>query len=77
LKEHTSTMSKESLKETNGSVVIVGSTAGKFGEAYHADYAASKSALMYLEFIDGFMRSLKNEIVKIIPTGRVNCVAPG
>jgi NAD(P)-dependent dehydrogenase (short-subunit alcohol dehydrogenase family) len=25
----------------------------------------------------GFMLSLKNEIVKIAPRGRVNCVAPG
>jgi len=25
----------------------------------------------------GMLRSLKNEIVKITPTGRINCVAPG
>ncbi len=25
------------------SIVLIGSTAGKYGEAYHADYAASKS----------------------------------
>ncbi|KAF7314573.1 hypothetical protein MKEN_00930700 [Mycena kentingensis (nom. inval.)] len=54
------------------SIVFVGSTAGKYGEADHADYAASKSALMY-----GLTLSLKNEIVKIAPKGRVNCVAPG
>ncbi|KAL5520247.1 hypothetical protein ACEPAG_9460 [Sanghuangporus baumii] len=53
-------------------VIFIGSTAGKYGEAGHADYAASKSALMY-----GFLLSLKNEIVKIAPRGRVNCVAPG
>jgi len=53
-------------------VVIIGSTAGIFGEANHADYASSKSALMY-----GFLKSLKNEIVKIAPRGRANCVAPG
>ncbi|KZV65272.1 NAD-P-binding protein [Peniophora sp. CONT] len=53
-------------------IVSVGSTAGKYGEAGSADYAASKSALMY-----GFTLSLKNEIVKIAPRGRVNCVAPG
>jgi NAD(P)-dependent dehydrogenase (short-subunit alcohol dehydrogenase family) len=58
--------------EYNASIIIIGSTAGKFGEAYHADYAATKSALMY-----GFLRSLKNEIVKIVPRGRANCVAPG
>ncbi|KAJ7787161.1 NAD(P)-binding protein [Mycena olivaceomarginata] len=58
--------------KARAAVVFVGSTAGKYGEAGHADYAASKSALMY-----GFMLSLKNEIVKIAPRGRVNCVAPG
>jgi 3-oxoacyl-[acyl-carrier protein] reductase len=55
-----------------GNIVIVGSTAGIFGEAGHADYAASKSALL-----GGFLRSLKNEIVRIAPLGRVNAVAPG
>lgn len=54
------------------SAVLVGSTAGAFGEAMHADYAAAKSALMY-----GYVKSLKNEIVKIAPLGRVNVVAPG
>jgi NAD(P)-dependent dehydrogenase (short-subunit alcohol dehydrogenase family) len=54
------------------SIVIIGSTAGIFGEADHGDYASSKSALTY-----GFMRSLKNEIVKYAPLGRVNTIAPG
>ncbi|KAJ6631163.1 NAD(P)-binding protein [Mycena sp. CBHHK59/15] len=54
------------------SILFVGSTAGKFGEAGHANYAASKSALMY-----GLTMSLKNEIVKIAPKGRVNSVGPG
>ena len=63
-------------------VVLVGSTAGRFGEALHADCnfackfltvdAASKSALHY-----GFLLSLKNEIVKFHPHGRANLVAPG
>ena len=55
-----------------GNIVIVGSTAGLFGEAGHSDYAAAKSAL-----IGGFLKSLKNEIVRIAPNGRVNAVAPG
>ncbi len=55
-----------------GNIVIVGSTAGLFGEAGHADYAAAKSALM-----GGLLMSLKNEIVRIAPRGRVNGVAPG
>ena len=54
------------------SICIVGSTAGKYGEAFHADYASSKSALQY-----GFTLSLKNEIVRRHPAGRVNAVAPG
>ncbi|KAF7350470.1 hypothetical protein MVEN_01352500 [Mycena venus] len=58
--------------KAKAAIVFVGSTAGKYGEAGHADYAASKSALMY-----GFALSLKNEIVKIAPKGRVACVAPG
>jgi 3-oxoacyl-[acyl-carrier protein] reductase len=55
-----------------GNLVLVGSTAGRFGEAGHADYAAAKSALQ-----GGLLLSLKNEIVRIAPAGRVNAVAPG
>ncbi|KAH7882698.1 NAD(P)-binding protein [Phlebopus sp. FC_14] len=54
------------------SIVLIGSTAGKYGEAGHADYAVTKSAMMY-----GLTLTLKNEIVKIAPKGRVNAVAPG
>ncbi|KAI8835305.1 hypothetical protein BC829DRAFT_406589, partial [Chytridium lagenaria] len=56
----------------NVGIVMVGSTAGKFGEAWHADYSCTKSAMMY-----GLTLSLKNEIVKIHPRGRVNTVSPG
>ena len=56
----------------HGSLVLVGSTAGTFGEAGHADYAAAKSALQV-----GLLLSLKNEIVRAAPNGRVNAVAPG
>jgi 3-oxoacyl-[acyl-carrier protein] reductase len=52
--------------------VLVGSTAGLFGEAGHADYAAAKAGLMY-----GLARSLKNEICRLAPRGRVNVVCPG
>jgi len=55
-----------------GNIVIVASTAGLFGEAGHSDYAAAKSALA-----GGFLKSLKNEIVRIAPRGRVNAVCPG
>ncbi len=64
--------------QRHGNVVLVGSTAGIFGEAGHADYAAAKSAMAY-----GLTRTLKNEISRIAPHtaeycgGRVNCVCPG
>jgi 3-oxoacyl-[acyl-carrier protein] reductase len=53
------------------SLVYTGSTAARFGEKGHGDYAASKAGLY------GLMRSLKNEIVDIDPYGRVNVVDPG
>ncbi|KAJ1856429.1 hypothetical protein GGH12_002493 [Coemansia sp. RSA 1822] len=56
----------------NVSLILLGSTAGKFGCWYRADYAATKSAMMY-----GLTLSLKNEIVQVCPRGRVNAVAPG
>jgi 3-oxoacyl-[acyl-carrier protein] reductase len=55
-----------------GSLVLVGSTAGVFGEAGHADYAAAKSAILV-----GLLLSLKNEVVRRHPGVRVNAVAPG
>lgn len=63
---------REVERNGHGSLVLVGSTAGIFGEAGHADYAAAKSAI-----IGGLLLSLKNEIVRIAPRGRVNAVAPG
>src|ERR687887_943414 len=56
----------------DGALILVGSTAGLFGEAGHADYAAAKSAIL-----GGLLLSLKNEITRIAPAGRVNAVAPG
>ena len=56
----------------HGSLVLVGSTAGLFGEAGHADYAAAKSAIVH-----GLLLSLKNEVVRLGPRARVNAVAPG
>jgi 3-oxoacyl-[acyl-carrier protein] reductase len=60
------------LGEREGSLVLVGSTAGLFGEAGHADYAAAKSAIL-----GGLLLSLKNEVVRRHPRTRVNAVAPG
>jgi 3-oxoacyl-[acyl-carrier protein] reductase len=63
---------REVERNGHGSLVLVGSTAGLFGEAGHADYAAAKSAVLH-----GLLLSLKNEIVRIAPLGRVNAVCPG
>jgi 3-oxoacyl-[acyl-carrier protein] reductase len=51
-----------------GALVLIGSTAGRFGEAGHADYAAAKAAIG-----QGLLLSLKNELAP----ARVNVVAPG
>ena len=52
-----------------GHIVLIASTAAQRGEAFHADYAASKGALLSLT------KSLSSELI-----GQgvyVNCVAPG
>ena len=63
---------REVERSGHGSLVLVGSTAGLFGEAGHADYAAAKSAI-----VGGLLLSLKNEVVRIAPRARVNAVCPG
>ena len=63
---------REVERNRAGSLVLVGSTAGLVGEAGHADYAAAKSAIL-----GGLLLSLKNEVVRVAPRGRVNAVAPG
>lgn len=57
--------------ERGASLLFVGSTAGRFGERGHSEYATSKAALR------GLVASLKNEIVLIDPRARVNLVEPG
>jgi 3-oxoacyl-[acyl-carrier protein] reductase len=52
--------------------VMIGSTAGIFGEAGHADYAAAKAAI-----VGGLLPSLKNEFCRIAKNGRINVVCPG
>ena len=53
----------------DGRVVLVSSTAGQRGEAFHADYAATKGALISLT---------KSVAIELAPRGiTVNCVAPG
>jgi 3-oxoacyl-[acyl-carrier protein] reductase len=52
-----------------GRIVLVGSTAGQRGEAGHADYAASKGAMISL--VKGVALELAGRQIT------VNCVAPG
>ena len=51
-----------------GAIVLVSSTAGQRGEADHADYAASKGAVISLT---------KSLAIECAPGITVNCVAPG
>lgn len=53
----------------NGRIVLVGSTAGQRGEAFHVDYAATKGAVISM---------VKGLCVEMGSRGiTVNCVAPG
>ena len=55
--------------DATGHIVLISSTAGQRGEAFHADYAVTKGALISLT------KSLSSELAG---RGiRVNCVAPG
>ncbi len=65
---HSATASDHSTS-ARGHIVLVSSTAGQRGEAFHADYAATKGALISLT------KSLSSELI-----GQgiyCNCVAPG
>jgi 3-oxoacyl-[acyl-carrier protein] reductase len=61
--------SQPSAAKTKGHIVLVASTAAQRGEAFHADYAASKGALISLT------KSLSSEL--IAQGIHINCVAPG
>jgi 3-oxoacyl-[acyl-carrier protein] reductase len=56
------------LLGTGATIVLVSSTAGQRGEAFHADYAATKGAVISLT---------KSLAVELAPNVTVNCVAPG
>ena len=55
--------------QAKGHIVLVSSTAGQRGEAFHADYAATKGAL--ISMTKGLSSELAREGIY------VNCVAPG
>jgi 3-oxoacyl-[acyl-carrier protein] reductase len=56
-------------QQHGGNIVLISSTAGQRGEAGHADYAASKGALISM------VKGLSTELASF--GIRVNCVAPG
>jgi 3-oxoacyl-[acyl-carrier protein] reductase len=56
------------LLRPGGRIVLVSSTAGQRGESYHADYAATKGAVISLT---------KSLCIECAPDLTVNCVAPG
>jgi 3-oxoacyl-[acyl-carrier protein] reductase len=62
-------MKQQKRQQRGGHIVMVSSTAGQRGEAGHADYAATKGALISM------VKGLSTELA---PFGiYVNCVAPG
>ena len=62
-------MKQQAANSSRGHIVLVSSTAGQRGEAFHADYAVSKGALISLT------KSLSSELAGL--GIYVNCVAPG
>lgn len=60
---------QDEMEGPRGHIVLIASTAAQRGEAFHADYAASKGALL------SFTKSLSSELAQ---KGILcNCVAPG
>lgn len=65
-------LAKTGPRDSEGaSLLLIGSTAGHFGERGHFDYSIAKAGLA------GLLLTLKNEIVEIDPFGRVNMIEPG
>jgi 3-oxoacyl-[acyl-carrier protein] reductase len=56
-------------QHSGGHIVVVSSTAGQRGEAYHCDYAATKGAV--ISMVKGLSTELARDSIY------VNCVAPG
>jgi 3-oxoacyl-[acyl-carrier protein] reductase len=56
-------------RDAGGHVVLISSTAGQRGEAFHCDYAASKGAV--ISMVKGLSTELARHGIY------VNCVAPG
>lgn len=57
---------------TEPACVMISSMSGVWGQPGHSDYAAAKAALNY-----GLLPTVKDELVRIAPRGRINAIAPG
>lgn len=53
-------------------IVLIGSMSGVWGQPGHVDYAAAKAGLL-----SGVLPTIKDELIRIAPQGRVNAIAPG
>lgn len=69
VKHSVAAMKKTSRSEAPGHIVLISSTAGQRGEAFHCDYAATKGAL--ISMVKGLSTELARDHIY------VNCVAPG
>jgi 3-oxoacyl-[acyl-carrier protein] reductase len=71
LTKHSVAQMKKQKKSSaaSGHIVLVSSTAGQRGEAFHCDYAATKGAL--ISMVKGLSTELSRDGIY------VNCVAPG
>ncbi len=64
-----SSVAQMKKRRSGGHIVLISSTAGQRGEAFHCDYAASKGAL--ISMVKGLSTELARDNIY------VNCVAPG
>jgi 3-oxoacyl-[acyl-carrier protein] reductase len=69
VKHSVAEMKKTADKASPAHVVLISSTAGQRGEAFHSDYAATKGAL--ISMVKGLSTELARDHIY------VNCVAPG
>lgn len=69
IKHSVAAMKKTATAKSPAHIVLVSSTAGQRGEAFHCDYAASKGALISMT------KGLATELIR--DHIYVNCVAPG
>jgi 3-oxoacyl-[acyl-carrier protein] reductase len=70
IKQSVEQMKKQpKLGAATGHIVVISSTAGQRGEAFHCDYAATKGAL--ISMVKGLSTELASDGIY------VNCVAPG